>query len=127
MEANERVEGRLMCINCAVEESSLGERQEGLHQQDQFIQSRFCDGDHLVVSVGGNDVVLKRTVGTVWNTLLLMVLSPQFMIRRGWAPGLGYFKNLFGSLTQKYIEQLVGDRTPARYDAASFCFALAPS
>ena len=46
-------------INCAIEESALNERKEGLLSQDEFVRDHIKKDDILIVSVGGNDVALK--------------------------------------------------------------------
>ena len=65
-------------INCAIEESTLGERKENkLLEQDKFIQNRIKKEDILIVSVGGNDIALSPNISTIWNMLLLMKLNSE--------------------------------------------------
>ena len=48
-----------------------------LHEQDQFISDHLTAEDYLVVSVGGNDVVLKPVLLTCLNMVLLTNCIPQ--------------------------------------------------
>ena len=62
----------LFALNCAVEESSIGSRIHKLPVQDQFLRDTISKNDILVVSLGGNDVVLKPTLCGVLSTLSLV-------------------------------------------------------
>lgn len=53
---------RPVYVNCAVEESTLGLRADTLLPQDLFAAEHMRRGDVVVVSVGGNDVVLGLCV-----------------------------------------------------------------
>jgi hypothetical protein len=57
--------------------------------QDAFIRDHITRDDVLIVSVGGNDIALSPTLRTAVN-MLLVTSSPCWLIRAGWAPGLGY-------------------------------------
>lgn len=58
----------LVCVNCAVEESTTADRLHWTsHQQDIFVQENLSRNDILVVSVGGNDIALKSTMTTKWR------------------------------------------------------------
>lgn len=100
------VGGGIACLNCSIEESTLGERDGGrLMAQDQFIRDHLQPNDVLVTSLGGNDVALRPTIWTILSIASLLS-SPRWMIEAGIAPGLGHFTRLFGSRTQKFAQQL---------------------
>lgn len=102
-------------INCAVEESTLGQRQSGLLSQDVFIRDNLREEDVLVVSVGGNDVALKPTLATVFNMLKGVFLNSLASVSsdpsRAW--GMNHFVKLLRDDTARYVEQLLSKCKPA--------------
>jgi len=102
---------QICAINAAVEASTLADRKSTLLPQDEFIRDNITENDTLIVSVGGNDVVLRPTPRTMWN-MSTVLLSPDWMIEKGYAPGLGYLKKMFGDQVQSYVQQLISKRTP---------------
>lgn len=101
-------------INCAVEESTLRERKTNVLPQDEFIRDNISQDDILVVSVGGNDVALRPTIGTAWNALKAVFLNSSASIsaqpHNTW--GMSHFRGLFCDATQAYIEKLVSRKKP---------------
>ena len=96
-----------VAINCAIEESTLGLRQNGnMLPQDAFVQSHVKDADILVVSCGGNDIALRPTAWTIVSMATLL-MSPRWAIEWGVAPGLGHFVRLFRDATRRYVEALI--------------------
>jgi hypothetical protein len=100
------------CINAAIEESTLGLRDDGkLLPQDAFVQQHLTEKDVIVVSIGGNDIALRPNVWTVASMLSLLA-TPTWLIERGFAPGLSHFVNLFGNATTRYLETLTSQTKP---------------
>lgn len=99
-------------INTAIEASMLRERDNGLLPQDTFIRDHITANDTLIVSVGANDIALSPTISTALRMLQLAWLSPRSSLERGNAFCLGYFKKLFGTNIQAYIEKLVEKQKP---------------
>ena len=65
-EAQRQYGARKLCtIMTSVEESTVADREDGLLPQDTFIRDHITENDHLIVSVGGNDVALKPTIMTM--------------------------------------------------------------
>lgn len=118
-------------INTAVEATTLNERTFRLRPQDRFLRDNIQAKDVLVVSVGGNDIALAPSPCTIASMLGLMFCLPKPCIEQGcscaacplddcccgcgpslWSclcscpPCLGYFRHMFGTRTQKYIEAL---------------------
>lgn len=94
------------CVNCAVEEATLGLHADGqLLPQDAFVRTHLSGKDVVVVSIGGNDVALRPSLLTIVSMVMLL-LSPTWMIERGIAPGSGHFIRLFGDGMRKYVESL---------------------
>lgn len=75
---------RTVCINAAVEESTISMRAKGsrLLPQDAFIRDRVTEDDVIIVSVGGNDVALKPTLRTI--------------LAMGWLTRFSFYKNIVG-------------------------------
>lgn len=103
-----------VCINAAVEESTLGSRNKGrkLRPQDAFIRDHIRPQDILIVSVGGNDIALAPTASTMMSIASLMKLSSDTAIDNGTATGLGHFKSMFRDDLAAYISSLVSVHKP---------------
>jgi hypothetical protein len=104
-------ERKLCTIMTSVEESTVADREGGLLAQDTFLRDHITENDHLIVSVGGNDVALKPTIMTMIN-MKLLVSSPHWMIRSGVAPGFSYFMDLFHTRIEKYVQKLCARSKP---------------
>lgn len=69
-------------LNCAVEESSVGSRScMRLLEQDRIINDSVTSDDIVVVSVGGNDIVLKPNPCTILSTLSLICCTTTDCLR----------------------------------------------
>jgi hypothetical protein len=103
------------CVNAAVEESTLGERKRGaaLLPQDEVLRELLEPRDALIVSVGGNDLALRPTTGTLAAMGALMYASPACAIAAGCAPGLAHLVHLFGPATGDYIRALCARAVPS--------------
>ena len=100
------------CINAAIEESTLGLRDDGkLLPQDAFVQQHLTEKDVIVVSMGGNDIALRPNAWTAASMLTLLA-TPTWLIERGFAPGLSHFVKLFGDATSRYLETLTSQTKP---------------
>lgn len=98
---------RVCCVNCAVEESTLGGRMRGgLEPQDGIIAEHIRDDDVLVVSAGGNDIALRPTLWTVMS-MATLIMTPRWLISAGLAPGLGHFIRLFRDDTSRLVRALL--------------------
>ena len=98
-------------INAAVEASCLRGRAQTLLPQDQFIKGAIRADDCLVVSVGGNDIILHPTV-RIYINLGLLLLSPEWLIRSGWAPGSEYLIRYFRNGIEAYVRRLISETPP---------------
>lgn len=102
-------ESEYCCINCAVEESSIGMRESGgLLDQDIFIRDNISSNDVLIVSVGGNDIALSPSLSTIWNMVLLIYLNTIETIKNGpdYAWGMQYFITMFRDKVRNYVQKL---------------------
>jgi hypothetical protein len=97
---------RVTVLNLAVEESTLRDRKNGLLPHDCFIRDHLQPHDVLVVSIGGNDVVLKPTAGTIAAAASLLAL-PTTLIDLGLAPGFHHFQQMFKGEVTSYAQKLV--------------------
>mmetsp|Transcript_8262 Transcript_8262/g.10747 ORF Transcript_8262/g.10747 Transcript_8262/m.10747 type:complete len:300 (+) Transcript_8262:148-1047(+) len=100
-------------INASIEESCVGDRNMGLMEQDEFVRDHISEKDYIVLSLGGNDIALKPTTSTIVNMIKLL-LSPNWMIKRGWAPGLSYFEKLFSKKIENILSQVVSKTRPQK-------------
>ena len=104
---------RTCTIMTSVEESTLEDRDDDILAQDIFIRDHITSRDDLVVSVGGNDIALRPTLRTAFN-MLLLTKSPDALIQRGLAPGLGYFVDFFHSNIQRLLDRVTRKQKPRR-------------
>ena len=93
----------LMCLNCAVEETTLNEKLTGLSPQDIFVRDHLRTTDSLVISVGGNDIALKPSYRTIAHMTSLLA-TPGSLLHKN--PSFGYFVNYFVTGIRKYVEKL---------------------
>lgn len=106
--------GKLCTIMTSVEASTLADRDlDGLLIQDAFIRDHVTRDDFIVVSMGGNDIALSPTLRTVVN-MAMLTQSPDFLIRMGLAPGLGYFVKFFHGRIQSFLCRLVAKEKPKK-------------
>lgn len=104
------------CINCAVEEASINEKDGGkkLSDQDILVRDNIKNEDVLVVSIGGNDVALKPNFSIITKMLWLTRISNIESIKKGTAWGLEYFVEMFKDKVEKYIKTIIGDKKPKK-------------
>lgn len=101
------------CVNAAIEESTLNDRPgDHLMSHDEFVRDNIQPEDILICSLGGNDIALKPTCGTIFNIAMLLKLNTYNMIDSGWSFGLGHFINLFKNETTKYLNKVCSKNKP---------------
>ncbi len=105
---------RFVCINCAVEESTIGVRRKGtsLLLQDEFLRDHITPDDIICCSVGGNDIALKPTVATVVGVGWLSRCASAANIAAGTAWGMGHLQTLFGEDLRGYLNALCSKQRP---------------
>ena len=103
----------ISALNCAVEESTVGERGDGLLTHDKFIRDHVTENDFIVVSMGGNDVALKPTSATVTN-MMLLTRTPEWILRLGCTMGMRHFEWLFHDQIEKIVRRMVAGRKPKK-------------
>lgn len=104
----------IAALNCSVEATTLGERDRGraLWPQDEFVRDNITEKDILVVSIGGNDIALRPTCGTICAMMCLLKCSCECCIESGCACGLGHFKDLLRDDYIQYVRALISKRKP---------------
>lgn len=110
---NRYLGGEYATINCAIEESTLAMRGGGarLPVQDEFLRDHINVNDVLVVSVGGNDVALRPTIGTAFAALRAVLLNGDGVVKEcGW--GVAHFTRMFRDDTQMYVQRLTSRCRP---------------
>ncbi|KAF2829063.1 hypothetical protein CC86DRAFT_368171 [Ophiobolus disseminans] len=115
---------RATCINTAVEESMLRDRDEELLSHDEFIRDNMRPEDVLIVSVGANDVALRPLPWTIAHMLRLAWLTPRKSLEDCSAGSLTYFKHLFGTKVQDYIVRLTAKTKPRAVVVCMIYFPL---
>lgn len=103
---------RATCINAAVEESMLRQRDEELLAHDQFIRDTIRPQDVLIVSVGANDIALRPLLCTIRHMLQLAWATPRSSIEKGTASSLQYFRHMFGTKIQDYVDRMTAKTRP---------------
>lgn len=127
--------GKMATINCAVEESTIGSRAcHRMWPQDEFIRDNIQSDDVLVISVGGNDVALRPTLGTGISVASLLCCTTTSCIRNcscgcaipcedymacgflsnfcAFPFGIGYMVHLFGVRIKSLVNRLVAKKKP---------------
>ncbi len=103
------------CVNCAVEEASLGGK-EHLSANDVIIRDNLGPNDVLVVSIGGNDIALHPSVGTVFNMMKLLHMNSHDRMMSDplgcW--GFPHFVWLFKDCLSAYINKLISKASPQK-------------
>lgn len=105
---------RATCINTAVEESMIRERDSNLLPHDAFIRDNIRAQDALVISIGGNDIAFSPTPCTAWHMLQLAWFTSRASLEDGTARPLKYFRNMFGTKVQAYVEKMTAVTKPAK-------------
>jgi hypothetical protein len=112
------------CMNTAIEESMLRDRDDDLLPHDIFIRDNIRPSDVLIVSVGANDVALRPNSSTIRHMLQLAWLTPRSSIKAHTAFSLTYFKELFGTKIQTYVERLTEKTKPRAVVVCMIYFPL---
>lgn len=103
---------RATCINTAVEESMLRQRDKELLAHDEFIRDNIRAEDILIVSVGANDIALKPLPCTIRHMLQLAWITPRSSIEKGTASSLQYFNDMFCDKVQAYVDRMTSKTRP---------------
>lgn len=101
------VNTNLACINTAVEESCL---KDSPSAYDYFVISHIQDGDVVIISIGGNDLILKPSSSMLVAMGLGNYLIPQFCLDTAlvWLPNP--LSELFERSTQEYVDLFSGKK-----------------
>jgi hypothetical protein len=121
---NDLLAERATCINAAVEESMLRERDQQLLSHDEFIRDNIRSQDVLIVSVGANDIVLRPQPSTVRHLLQLAWLTRRKSLENGTAMSLPYFTHIFGTKVQDYVARLTANTKPRAVIVCMIYFPL---
>jgi hypothetical protein len=95
-----------ICINCAVEESKIESKNilnehEALNEQDKFVRDNIKDDDILVVSLGGNDIMLS------FKNILPLI---KVLISSNYKDSENYknLLNIFNLGIENYVKKILG-------------------
>lgn len=121
---NHLLGGHATCINTAVEESMLRDRDNELLPHDQFIRDNIRAEDILIISIGANDVALKPAPCTIRHMLQLAWLTSRASLENGTASSLKYFKHMFGTQIQDYVVRLTSKTKPRAVIVCMIYFPL---
>lgn len=110
-----------VAINAAIEASTVADREDqDLPGQDAFVRDHLQPQDVLIVSVGGNDVVMSPSLWTV-VCLCFLVLLPVWTIHR-WNPFFRHMVHLFGARVRAYIGRVTERTQPSKILVCSIYF-----
>lgn len=112
------------CINTAVEETMLRQRDDTLLPHDDFVRSNIRPNDILIVSVGANDIALRPNGSTMRHMFQLAWLTRRSSITSGTAWSLPYFTKLFHTATESYIARLTSITKPRAVIVCMIYFPL---
>lgn len=95
---NQNIPSDYACINCAVEETCLKDRDDNLLPQELFMVSKLKERDIILISLGGNDIALKPSVDIMFSlgTYLLFENSISY----------NYLYLYFETRFKKYLERI---------------------
>ena len=102
----------LVAINCAIEESTIGDRRSDLREQDKFIRDNLQANDILIISCGGNDIALRPTLTTMAQMARLIYGASDESIQHGQPGGLSYFMKMFKDDVAAYATALCSKTKP---------------
>ncbi|KAJ3108540.1 hypothetical protein HDU97_000822 [Phlyctochytrium planicorne] len=105
---------KIATINCAVEATTIADRNPKLRPQDEFLRENISESDVLVVSIGGNDIALRPSTMTALNLAALVYLNSQKSLDQypETCFGVSHFINLFRDQVQQYVSRLVEKTKP---------------
>jgi hypothetical protein len=115
---------RATCINTAVEESMLRQRDEELLDHDKFIRDNIRPKDVLIVSVGANDIALRPLPCTIRHMLQLAWATPRSSVESGSASSLKYFNQMFCDRVQDYVDRITAKTRPRAVIVCMIYFPL---
>ena len=121
----------VVCINAAVEASTLRSRRSWLPgrstlwPQEKVFAEHLAEGDLVAISCGCNDIAMAPTPLTALNLLLIARETPE-RIRNGKAWGLRHFESLFFDGLQRYIEDVLRE-AKARPRRVAICSIYFPA
>ena len=105
---------RYVVINAAVEESTLSDRQSKLLPHDEFVRDNLQKDDVVVCSVGGNDIALRPSGGTVCSMIGLNFFTSQSSIDSGNVSGcsMRHLQGLFRDAVSTYLARVTEKTAP---------------
>ena len=91
----------MVCVNAAVEEACLG---DAPNAHDGFVLSHLKSGVFVIISIGGNDLILKPSPSTLVSMGIGTYLIPNWCLNSAlaWFPNPLY--DLFVTRTQEYVD-----------------------
>lgn len=91
----------MVCVNAAVEEACI---KDSPSAHDGFVLSHLKPGDFVIISIGGNDLILKPSTSTLVSMGIGTYLVPDWCLDSAlaWFPNPLY--DLFVSRTQEYVD-----------------------
>ena len=101
-------------LNCAVEESTVANRQDGkMMEHDAFVKNHVREHDMIIVSLGGNDVALAPSKATMMAIGSLNYLTPALLVKNGWGLGMGHLGTIFRDGVEDLLKRVTEETTPS--------------
>ena len=99
-----------VCINAAVEESTISDRATTILKQDTFIRDNINQDDILIVSIGGNDIALKPSMKTMMHLAKLVYYDSDYIN----SISFKYLVDIFKTHIECYIKALTTRKVPKK-------------
>lgn len=112
-------------INCAVEEAGITDK-KSLNGQDKFIRDNITSDDILVISIGGNDLILKgimNIVSELFNVLFFKSKADTLINFKDYIPNI---IELFTTKLNAYILELTSINKPKQIIVCGMYYPCIP-
>lgn len=114
----------LAAINCAVEASTLYDRHNTLLGHDEFVQTHLEKDDIIIVSIGGNDIVLNPSLRIIVCLFVAIYLIPEYFFSTALFQFfcLSPLRALFHDELKAYISRICQNQKPSQIILCSYYY-----
>ena len=103
------LDDNFICINCATEEATVSSK-EKLNTSDIIIRDNLTKNDIIVISIGGNDIMLSPSIMTMAK-LAILLLSDMNNIQQ---KDFEFLVEIFQNKITSYIKSLTSIQIPKK-------------
>ncbi len=111
-------------INCAVEASTLYDRCDTLLGHDEFVQTHLQKDDTIIVSIGGNDIILNPSLRIIVCLFLAIYVIPEYFHSTSLFKFifLSPLRTLFHDELKIYIDKICCHQKPCQIILCSYYY-----